>query len=120
MIKAYLNEIAVLHQLHCISLRSNHKLNVKSRYPVRDDLIVSTDVKGKQPQPLPEARTALALPEDLLNDTIKVWDFLNNFRYMHSLSRQLRKSQTMLSLFSKVQFPNLICRHLLPSVVPAK
>lgn len=47
---------------------------------MRDDLVVSTDVKGKQPQPLPEAKTALSLPEDLLNDTIKVWDFLNNFR----------------------------------------
>lgn len=47
---------------------------------MRDDLVVSTDVKGKQPQPLPEAKTALSLPEELLNDTIKVWDFLNNFR----------------------------------------
>jgi hypothetical protein len=80
MPSACLGQAVVLTQSHCNSLRSNHEPNANYRYPVRDDLVVSTDVKGKQPQPLPEAKTALALPEGLLNDTIKVWDFLNNFR----------------------------------------
>ena len=47
---------------------------------MRDDLIVSLDVKGKQPQPLPEALVALSLPDELTNDAIRIWDFLNNFR----------------------------------------
>jgi hypothetical protein len=51
------------------------------RYPVKDDLIVSVDVKGKQPLPLPEALVALSLPEELMSDAIRVWDFLNTFRY---------------------------------------
>ena len=52
------------------------------RYPVRDDLIVSTDAKGKQPLPLPEAQATLALPHELMNDAIFTWDFLNNFRLL--------------------------------------
>lgn len=50
------------------------------RYPVRDDSIVSIDVKGKHPLPLPEAQSTLALPQELMNDMICIWDFLNNFR----------------------------------------
>ena len=47
---------------------------------MRDDLIVSVDVKGKQPQPLPDAQASLPIHLDLMDDAIKVWDFLNNFR----------------------------------------
>lgn len=50
------------------------------RFPVRDDLIVSVDVKGKQPQPLPDAQASLSIHSDFMDDAIKVWDFLNNFR----------------------------------------
>ena len=50
------------------------------RFPVRDDLILSVDVKGKQPQPLPDAQASLSIHSDFVDDAIKVWDFLNNFR----------------------------------------
>ena len=69
MLKHYTDLIINAFTLFCIF-----------RFPVRDDLIVSVDVKGKQPQPLPDAQASLSIHSDFMDDAIKVWDFLNNFR----------------------------------------
>ena len=56
------------------------------KFPIKDELVVSTDVHGNLPIPLPEAPTTLALAAELAGDAIRVWDFLNTFRKQMSLN----------------------------------
>ena len=56
------------------------------KFPIKDELVVSTDVHGNLPTPLPEAPTTLALATELAGDAIRVWDFLNTFRKQMSLN----------------------------------
>ena len=56
------------------------------KFPIKDELVVSTDVHGNLPTPLPEAPATLALASELAGDAIRVWDFLNTFRKQMSLN----------------------------------
>ncbi len=51
------------------------------KFPVKDELIETTDPSGKPSMPLPEPYISLDnFSQELLTDAIGVWDFFNVFR----------------------------------------
>ena len=51
------------------------------KFPVKDELIQQIDKNGPPVKPLPCAILQLSqlFPEDVVDDAVGVWDFINNF-----------------------------------------
>jgi hypothetical protein len=50
------------------------------KFPIRDELLLTMELKGGALRPLPPVNGQLNIPKELVTDTLTIWDFVTTFR----------------------------------------